>query len=390
MKSSILNEKNTKYLIFESEECDFSDNTARGMLLNNTIDGVLPFTFSGFDKVQTVRYDISEMTPVSEILINDPGRAEIFRIIKAAAVCCKKTEEYLIERSSIVLSTDRVFINKADDTIHFVVLPFSNSISPDIKDFIKTLLFSIRFEENENCSYVGKIINYLNINDFDPEELISLCEDQSVYNTFPYDTHKTDNGDSSTIYVPENHRNDFSLSQDKKIQNNNEITSSSFSSAHIKSENTFGFKIPLDKYADEEKEDKTKRSIFSKIFEKSRSSYEERMCDEYGEIIDEYHSSECYPFLLRVKNNEKITITGSIFKIGTDYNAVDYCIYDNKAVSRVHASIKNKNRYYYITDEKSTNHTFLNERKIRDGIPSKIEDKSKIRLGDEEFIFYCR
>lgn len=387
MKSSILNEKNTKYLIFESEENDIPDNTARGMLLNNSIEGVLPFTFSGFDKVQTVRFDISGLTPVSKFLENEPDCDAVLRIIKAAAVCCKETGEYLIEQSSVLFSPDKVFMSEDEQKIYFLILPFLNISSSDIKEFIKTLLFGISFKENENCTYIGKIINYLNKNTFEPDKLYSLCDTLSVSDKPTDSISITDNDNSRTVYVPENHRNDFpQVHTEKPVKT--EEPDPVFSEKRRKNENTYGFKIPLDKYADEETEIKEKHGIFSKIFERTRPLFEKRQCDEFGEIIGEYDLRERIPFLLRVKNNEKITINGSNFKIGTDYNMVDYCIFDNNAVSRVHASIKNKSRHYYLTDENSTNHTFLNEKMIKNGIPVKIENRSKIRLGDEEFIFY--
>lgn len=389
MKSSILNEKNTKYLIFKSEESDLPDNTTRGMLLNNSIDGVLPFTFSGFDNVQTVRYDISGLKTVSEYLKNEPDCDSVLRIIKAAAMCCKEADEYLIERSSVVFCADKVFMSDDEQKIFFLILPFVNSTSPDIKEFIKTLLFNISFRENENCTYIGKIINYLNKNSFEPEKFTALCDTLSVPEVFSDSTSQTDNENSRTVYAPENHRNDFPVFHPKTEQSNGKKPVSSVSDKSRKNENFYGFKIPLDKYADEEPEVKEKRGLFSKIFERTRPAFEKLKCDEFGEIINEYDSCEHIPFLLRVKNNEKITINNSFFRIGTDYNMVDYCIYDNTAVSRIHASIKSKCKNYYITDENSTNHTFLNEKRIKNGISEKIENKSKIRLGNEEFIFYC-
>ena len=390
MKSSILNEKNTKYLIFESEESDSPDNTARGMLLNNSIKGVLPFTFSGFDKIQTVRFDISGLKTVSDFLKKEPDRNAVLKIIKAAAMCCKEADEYLIEQSSVIFSSDKVFMSDDEQEIFFLILPFSNRTSPDIKEFIKTLLFSISFKENENCSYVGKIINYLNKISFEPEKLISLCDTLSVTESYSDSISQTDNDNSKTLYVPENHRNDFQITHPAEKKFTNPDTNLTITEKSKKIENTYGFKIPLDKFADEEEERTEKHGIFSKIFEKAKPVFAKRQCDEFGEITEEYDFGEHIPFLLRVKNNEKININSCIFKIGTDYNMVNYCIYDNSAVSRVHASIKNKNKIFYLTDENSTNHTFLNENRLKNGISVKIEDKSKIRLGNEDFIFYYR
>ena len=93
-------------------------------------------------------------------------------------------------------------------------------------------------------------------------------------------------------------------------------------------------------------------------------------------------------FLLRLKNNEKIFLNGDSLRIGTEKKSVDYCIKDNCAVSRVHAEIIHKDDSYYLVDNDSTNHTFLNEQKIKSKYEMKLQNKSRIRLADEEFIFY--
>ena len=93
-------------------------------------------------------------------------------------------------------------------------------------------------------------------------------------------------------------------------------------------------------------------------------------------------------FLLRVSNNEKIIIKGNKFRIGTEKKSVDYCIKDNCAVSRMHAEIIHKNNSYFIVDNNSTNHTFINEQEIRSKREMRLQNRSRIKLADEEFIFY--
>ena len=43
--------------------------------------------------------------------------------------------------------------------------------------------------------------------------------------------------------------------------------------------------------------------------------------------------------LIRKKNNERITITKAVFKIGKERRKVDYCISDNTNISRSHADV---------------------------------------------------
>jgi len=52
------------------------------------------------------------------------------------------------------------------------------------------------------------------------------------------------------------------------------------------------------------------------------------------------------PYLLRIKNGERIPITGSIFRLGKEEKFVDYVIHDNEAISRSHANIISRNGQY--------------------------------------------
>ena len=93
------------------------------------------------------------------------------------------------------------------------------------------------------------------------------------------------------------------------------------------------------------------------------------------------------PYLIRVNTEERIMITKQTFKIGKASMGVDYTVKGNGAISRVHAIITNKDDEYYIKDNKSTNHTFVNGKVIEDGESELLTHDCKIVLGDEEFIF---
>lgn len=78
------------------------------------------------------------------------------------------------------------------------------------------------------------------------------------------------------------------------------------------------------------------------------------------------------PYLLRIKNNERIELNKPVFRIGKERSYVDYFVSDNTAVSRSHANIINKDNEFYIVDTNSTNHTYecfiLGKHTVRNGV----------------------
>ena len=96
------------------------------------------------------------------------------------------------------------------------------------------------------------------------------------------------------------------------------------------------------------------------------------------------------PYLIRVNTDERIMLTKISFKIGKANRGVDYTVSGNGAISRQHAIIIQRDGVCYIKDNKSTNHTYVNGRKVEDGEEEILTHDSMIKLGDEEFLFKIR
>lgn len=96
------------------------------------------------------------------------------------------------------------------------------------------------------------------------------------------------------------------------------------------------------------------------------------------------------PYMIRVNTEERVMIDKQNFKIGKANMGVDFTVKGNGAVSRIHAVIVNKDGVYYIKDNKSTNHTYVNGKVVQDGDTELLTHDCKIVLGDEEFTFKLR
>lgn len=93
------------------------------------------------------------------------------------------------------------------------------------------------------------------------------------------------------------------------------------------------------------------------------------------------------PRVYLAQNDRNISVHKIPFTIGKDNERVDFCIANNTAVSRVHATILCQDGRYYIQDNHTTNGTFVNGKKIDAGVCVMIADQDQIKLANEEFIF---
>ena len=80
-------------------------------------------------------------------------------------------------------------------------------------------------------------------------------------------------------------------------------------------------------------------------------------------------------------------INKPVFKIGKASRGVDFHVGGNGAISRQHAIILHKGDSYYIKDNKSTNHTYVNGEAVPADEEVLLKDGATITLGDEDFTF---
>ena len=123
------------------------------------------------------------------------------------------------------------------------------------------------------------------------------------------------------------------------------------------------------------------------------ASFENEDTDAYDKtsILSGNFITEKYPYLIRVRNGEKIIINKPLFKISREKASCDYAVDNNRAVSRTHAAIITRNNCCYITDLGSVNKTYVNDVIIppqKEVEISPSNSHSSIKLADEEFQFF--
>lgn len=95
-----------------------------------------------------------------------------------------------------------------------------------------------------------------------------------------------------------------------------------------------------------------------------------------------------FPYLIRINTYEKVKVNKPVFRIGKEKSYVDYFVMSNNAVSRIHADIITENNQYFIKDNNSTNHTFVNGTMIPVNQNVEIFDGDALMLANEPFEFH--
>ena len=94
-----------------------------------------------------------------------------------------------------------------------------------------------------------------------------------------------------------------------------------------------------------------------------------------------------YAKLIRLDTMQEIPIPNVIFRIGKNVGDIDYVIENNTSISRHHADIMRKGNEFFILDNNSTNHTYVNDKQAMPGEYVPIKSGDIIRLSDVSFQF---
>ncbi|MBR2048768.1 MAG: FHA domain-containing protein [Oscillospiraceae bacterium] len=104
-------------------------------------------------------------------------------------------------------------------------------------------------------------------------------------------------------------------------------------------------------------------------------------------LIDAPVQEKSEAYLIRQSTQEKTLVNKALFRIGKEQSYVDYCISNNSAISRSHATILKKGEDYFIVDTNSTNHTYVNGKMIQSNVETRLSHGDTVRLANEDFEF---
>ncbi len=158
------NQNTNTYLVYEMPCDDRIDTVTLGMITNNKIAHILPAIYTKMDNVGYVKYNVSSKISLKQFYGGTVNKKRLIKTFKSIVSAFLETEDYMIDSNSIVLDSDYIFVDVTTCEAEVVCVPIRNILpkKSDMAAFFKNIVFSMNFNQEENCDYVAKIINYLN------------------------------------------------------------------------------------------------------------------------------------------------------------------------------------------------------------------------------------
>lgn len=313
--------KNAVYML---QPDDRIDNLTLGMLVNNNIKGTAPVSPVRIRNDRYFQYEITEKVTMREYLGEAVRRDKLLQIFLQIAETLLEAEEYMIKPTSFLLDEQNIYVDENTGAAALICIPLLSVVNDgNMCGFFKKVLFSCRFDLEEDSNYVGRLITVLN------PETYSLSDFIEELQNMQGKSNEEMNG-SETV--------SFRISEEKR-----------------------GLQGPGS----------------SGPASEPNKSVESEMESEPKHI----------PFLIRSKTSQKIRITKDEFLIGSEQESVDCWIDDNQTISRKHARIVRHEQEYFVVDNDSRNHTYLNGVLVESGEEHYVPHGAMLRFADEDFEF---
>lgn len=384
-KTKILKKNGTVKLMLKGQKGQILNESEIFSINNNKVSGLLKFEIIKKKNSFKLLYDITGFISFKDYLKSSPPNKTLFaNILQNILDNLQSIQDAYFNQNHILMDFDKVMVNPATQSIYFMyvpIQPFENNAS--LKEFLLNIVQYCTFTHGEDTSYFKEYIyilnNGVNFSIFELDEYI-----KSILNT--------EQTKEQTCYVcPKchlrlNYQSKYCPECGTKISiNSNSLKNRVYNPLENMQENKL-----FEKKDEHQQIEPTDREYTQDL---SDGTTVLGMDDwEYSDETTVLGADELdlpnYPYLIRIKNGEKIVVDKPSFRIGKEKRYCDYFVSDNNAVSRSHADIVTHHKRYFIIDNNSTNRTYVDGKVIQIETEVEIFNGTKIRLANEEFEFF--
>lgn len=399
---------------------DTIDEVSLGMLSNNKIAGVLDLNVLKEEEKVSLNYNISSQISLEEYLSGLVEKNKLIKTLTGITDAILSAQEYMLEYKQLVPEMSYIYIEPETGEVSLLFLPIEEYHNHnEISKFIKEILFSIQFDLKAGTNYVAEINNYLgSATNLYLEDFKKFLENINRRDKFSSDMSiKSDKVMENNLNISPMHSGtSHSVENNAKEQTNikedkhtNPIENKNIPKVPASGKKSFlipGSEKPVQALATKKE---AKKSIFSLFGKKKDSEAKQEIKESTGTsfvsenigettvlsgvgfdettVLSSSNFATIRASLTRKSNGEVKYIEKFNFTLGKDRTNVDYFIDSNSSISRKHASIVCENSEYFIMDNTSLNHTYVNGVQLIPNQKMKLNDGDTVVLANEVFQF---
>lgn len=322
------------------------------------IRGLMRLKVSGSRKID---YIAPGNIRLSAYLRTGLSKNDFYIVFAQFVECLKKVEWNGFDVNNLVLDTNLIFYNQVTKEVQFIYQPIENSKNlNNIYSFIYELVKETVLNIDESAGFLNHLVDTVR----SQPTLSTAALENYIIKSYPQ------------VYKQ------VRRSKPGESQSLQQAGRSYFEKKYDEAGNGTAWRM----------EEDSPTCLLDEGLEETGVLGEEEegttiLDESEGTVLLESNESSP-PYLLRVNTYEKIQINKPVFRIGKEKSYVDYFVMNNNAVSRIHADIITDRGRYYVKDNNSTNHTFVNGTMIETDRSSEIFDGDALMLANEPFEFH--
>lgn len=361
--------KDSKITIKSKLDKDESINQREVDILNSkVIRGIMKPTVEGNRKIS---YLSPAGVTLEEYLGSGISKNDFFLVFAQILEVVKSVDRNSFNINNLVMNLKYTFINKQTKEVHFIYQPImSQRISANLASFLYDVAYNTKLALNEDVKPINELLAYirgLNVVAVLPLENYIL----KVYPQIYKQVKRQKPGQSEALVGSDVYyrRNEW---DEKKRKITDDKPTSLLSD----------YDEPTSLLNDEDEA----TSLLVADDDDATSLLNDD--DEATSLLGDNSSFQRFPYLIRKNTFDRIDINKPVFRIGKEKSYVDYFIGDNNTISRLHADIISRDNRYYLKDNNSTNHSYINGSMIQGNQEAELFDGAVVTLSNEDFEFH--
>ncbi|MGM0903006.1 MAG: FHA domain-containing protein [Bacillota bacterium] len=374
------------------------DAIARGF-----IESLIPVQTEMGKKGIVIKSSVEGMISLQSYFNSLVSKKMFLGVVDQLVAIVKECEKNHMNVSNLMLDEEAIFLDPRTKKIKCIFWPMVNNQNGySVREFFKELPFRVVFTKHEEHDYVRRYMNYFreqttfSINSF--EKLIFELLGKKVENKSYLPSGSTSFGerDSSATKTTgaTGASGNIAYNPLRPASNSNQTKTCSNCGQECVPGGRFCSNCGSALTQENIPSTKEKDEIASPQAGAGTQPYSETTLlgseDFAGTTVlgGDAFEEPSYPYLIREKTQEIVSVDKPSFRIGKESKFCDYFISNNNAISRSHADILTKENRYYIIDHNSTNKTYVDGKVVPVEKQVEIFSGSKIKLANEDFVFY--
>ena len=162
---NIGSEKYLSYVL--DDDCDF-DEELLDYLEDNKIGELIDIIYEEDDENDYFTYNITDRVTVDTLFKDKVNAEKLLGVIRGIATSIVNLRDLGIPISYIILHRGFTYVNPVTYDVKLICLPIESgaSMNAEFRHFAKNLIVNAQYDTTEDCNYIAKVLNLLNVEKF--------------------------------------------------------------------------------------------------------------------------------------------------------------------------------------------------------------------------------